>query len=674
MFGAIFGYGIISIISKAVPKNFPILGGDFGPQENSIVQAAATGSMGAAGLLVAALPAMYQLGLMSPDPKDDIGPLFTLTLVCSFFGIFFVTPLRRFFIIQVARELNLMFPTATATALTIRSMHAAKAGGVAMKKLYGLMIAFVAALVHRVASYYAIGILYDWHIFTWFYIWGGYNNWAINIENWGWMIEWTPAFIGSGFLIGMNSAISYFMGGFLAWGIIGPVLVHYGECIGHNLMPDDEKWGDWMTFSRMSNLGKEKPSPRFWLLWPGVMIMVCVSLGELFIQYKVIWVAFKSIWRNSNAGIANLAKKRGKHIAFAEKHGQGSEKAENIVEDPFDESELVPMWMWALGLVVSIVVAFIVFHFQWEMHPGLTILACVLGFMFAFLCIQIGAVTDQTPLTAAAKASQLVFGGATSGQGFSIAHAQKLNLVAGGLASGAADVATNLTADFRTGFLLRTPPVKQWHAQAIGTFCSVWLGPGLFILFGSAYPCIIRPDDFDSCPFSVPSASAWKAVTQAVTDPSIGIPRNAGIFACVMGAFSVAQTIFRHYYLVGPRAKYIKFLPNWGAIALGFVLNTPIYGIAALIGATAAWIWRKVDHKSWDIYGYGVAAGMIAGEGIGGVVGACLQLGNVAGDRYVSSSSSMHSRLRNNSNVSNRVPTSPAQVTLANRSKSIGLA
>jgi len=70
------------------------------------------------------------------------------------------------------------------------------------------------------------------------------------------------------------------------------------------------------------------------------------------------------------------------------------------------------------------------------MNPGLTLLACVLGFFFSFLCVQIGAVTDQTPLTAASKASQLVFGGATAGHNFSIQHAQKLNLVAGGIASG----------------------------------------------------------------------------------------------------------------------------------------------------------------------------------------------------------------------------------------------
>jgi uncharacterized oligopeptide transporter (OPT) family protein len=110
MFGAIFGYGIVKSFSKWGGKT-PFIGGPFGPQENSIIQAAATGAGGIAGLFVAGLPAMYLLNLLGDNPKDDIGRIFTITLVCSFFGLFFVTPLRRFFIIQVARELRLMFPT-----------------------------------------------------------------------------------------------------------------------------------------------------------------------------------------------------------------------------------------------------------------------------------------------------------------------------------------------------------------------------------------------------------------------------------------------------------------------------------------------------------------------------------------------------------------------------------
>ncbi|KAL2195549.1 OPT oligopeptide transporter protein-domain-containing protein [Corynascus similis CBS 632.67] len=635
MFGAIFGYGVLKLLDKAGGR-VPIIGGMFGPQENSIVQAAATGAGGTGGIFVAAIPAMYQLGVMDKghSPKDDIGIIFTITLVTSFIGIFYVTPLRRFFIIQVARELKLMFPTATAVALTIRSMHAGAAGSIdAIKKLKCLAVCFIGALVHRVASYYAVGILYDWHVFTWIHIWSGYTSWALNIESWGWYFEWTPAFIGSGILIGLNPAISMFIGSLTAWAIIGPALVHYGECIGKDLSEGDPKWNGYYSFSSLANLGKETPSPRYWLLWPGVMVMVCCSMAELFVQYKAIWAGAKSIWNQSCAGINSALVSRGKSSAFFEKHGAVQAKNEDIVEDPFPAKEQVKTWMWVLGLLVTLVVGMIIFHFQWETHPGLTILAILLAFLFSFLAIQIGAVTDNTPLTAASKASQLIFGGATSSSGYSIQHAQKINLVAGALASGGADMATALTSDFRTGFLIGTSPIKQWIAQSIGSFCSVWLGPGLFVLFTSAYPCIWspNPDDRTKCTFLVPSVSAWAAVAQAVTDPNVAIPLKSGIFAIVMGVVSILQVIIRHFYLVGDRAKYRAWLPNWGAIALSWVVPAPVFANAALLGAIIAALWRKYSMRTWDIYGYAVAAGFIAGEGLGGVVGAILTLAGVDG-------------------------------------------
>ena len=63
-----------------------------------------------------------------------------------------------------------------------------------------------------------------------------------------------------------------------------------------------------------------------------------------------------------------------------------------------------------------------------------------------------------------------------------------------------------------------------------------------------------------------------------------------------------------------------------------FVVPVPVFTNAALLGAIIAAIWRKYWLKNWDIYGYAVAAGMIAGEGLGGVIGAALQLGGVSGD------------------------------------------
>ena len=54
---------------------------------------------------------MYRLELLSDNPIDDFPRILTLTIICAFFGIFAAVPLRKFFIINVARELNLVFPT-----------------------------------------------------------------------------------------------------------------------------------------------------------------------------------------------------------------------------------------------------------------------------------------------------------------------------------------------------------------------------------------------------------------------------------------------------------------------------------------------------------------------------------------------------------------------------------
>ncbi|KAI2621040.1 OPT oligopeptide transporter protein-domain-containing protein [Xylaria nigripes] len=633
IFGSIFGYGIVKLLSKHC-INWPILGGTFGPQENSIIQAAATGAGGTASIFVAAVPAMYLLHALEGSPRSNFGSFVTITLVCSFFGLFFVTPLRKFFIIRVARELKLLFPTPTAVALTIRSMHAGAAGArEAISKLKALALAFTLAFCQRVASYYAIGILYDWHPFTWIHIWSHGTSWALNIESWGWYWEWTPAFIGSGILIGMNAAISLFTGAVLAWAVIGPALVHYGTCVGEQLYPDDPYWDSLYTFAALNNLGHETPSPRYWLLWPGVLIMVATSIAELLVQYKVIVHAGKAGWRAMCGGLNDLSVKiRGRPSPFFQRQAEKYEDNSNLVVDSARPEDQVPIWQWSLGLVFSIVIGIIVFHYQWGTNPGLTILACLLGFLFSFLAIQIGAVTDNTPLTAASKASQLVFGAATSGHGYAIVDAQRINLVAGALASGAADIGTSLTSDFRTGFLLGTPPNKQWYAQSIGTLISVFLAPGLFVLFASAYPCILTGEDH--CVFAVPSVAAWAAVAQAVTDPAVHIPWSSGIFSIIMAIIVVAQVIFRHFYLVGEREWVRGYLPNWGAIALSFVLPSPVFTTASLFGALVAFTWRKWKLSSFDLYGYAVAAGFIAGEGLGGVVGAILQIAKVSGDIY----------------------------------------
>ncbi|KAF2109711.1 OPT oligopeptide transporter protein-domain-containing protein [Lophiotrema nucula] len=633
LFGAIAGFAVIKFIAKAVPETFPLLGGGFGPRENNIVQTAATAAGGMSNCFVSAIPAMYQLKLLD-TPKADYWKIVGMTAVAGYFGFFFATPLRKFFIIYVARELRLIFPTASATAMTIRSMHQAITGAIiAKKKMIGLSIAFAAALVLRVVSQYAIGILWDWHIFTWFYIWGHYKNQALAVESWGWIIEWTPAFIGSGMLVGLNVSISFLAGSIIAWGIIGPALVHNNMAFGVPVSTDP-KWSGLINIGSMKEkwCTKDTPSPRYWLLWPGVLCMIAVSFTELALQWRVIWLAFKAIYRAIAGALFDLGKVAGKELKFLKR--AGAQPEDDIVEDSAAPNELVKMWMWMPGLILSVIMICVVLGVQFDMPAGMSLLAVFLAFFFSFVAIQCTGVTDITPLTAASKASQIILGGATKGEHWGVYHSQRLNLLGGAICNLGANQSTDLVCDFRVGFLLRTPPMQQWLAQGVGTIVAVFLAPAIFQLFSTAYPCIIDPELGDGCPFAVPSVSAWRATAVAVTDPTFPIPHSSGIFSIVFACFGSFMVMLRHYAWTGKREWIKKWHPNMMCIGLAFVLNQTQYGTAMTMGSAMAVIWAKKYPQNFDIYGFAVAAGLIAGEGIGGVINAIFEVAGISGTKY----------------------------------------
>jgi hypothetical protein len=206
--------------------------------------------------------------------------------------------------------------------------------------------------------------------------------------------------------------------------------------------------------------------------------MICTSFAELGVQWRIIFAAFKSVWKAIAAGGNHVATKMGRPSAFFEKHA--NQKAnEDMVQDPAPIEDQVQLWQWGPPLIIVIIATCVVLGLQYHLNVGLSILAVLLGFIFAFLAIQCTGATDTTPLTAAAKASQLILGAATHGH--TVMDAQRMNLVGGAIASGAAGQSSDLVVDFRVGFLLRTPPRLQWYAQCIGSVVAMFLSPGMFM-------------------------------------------------------------------------------------------------------------------------------------------------------------------------------------------------
>ncbi|EPQ28617.1 uncharacterized protein PFL1_03920 [Pseudozyma flocculosa PF-1] len=604
LFGAILGFAALKFLGRVLPPKFG--GGFFGPKENCTVQTSATAAGSLTGMFVAAVPAMYQLNLLSLNPMDDFGRLLSFCAVSAYYGVFFAVPLRKFYILKQ----RLVFPTPTATAFTIRSLHVPGGEETAKKQARVLMIAFAAAFTFVVVNQYASGILMDWHIFYWLYSWGWKK--ALVVDNWGWYIELTPAFFGAGMLSGMNASFSFFGGSFLMWAVIGPAIVATGQAMGKQSKVEPLRW----SYTSMSFDPSKQPlnaaSPRYWGLWVGVLMMFAYSFAELGMNGPTIYRGIRG------AVLSTYDQIRRRPVR----------EFEAEIPDPVKKEDQIPGWAWMSGLLLSIIFTCVVCCVQYHMNLGNVILAIVLAFLFAFIGVQSTGTTDTNPVGTVAKASQLIIGGCLRGQGKTGNGALLENLLAGSIASSAAGHAVDMVGDLKTGHLLRAKPKNQFWAQVIGSFFSIFLSTGLFVLFAKAYPCIIDASLADECSFPAPATAAWKAVALAVVSPKLPVSLSSGLTAIGFAILAVITVVVKHLWI--PQ-RHHKWVPNWNAIGLGFVVPQTYYPIAMCFGATFALVWSKKGPKSFGSFAVALAAGMVAGEGMGGVMNAVLTIAGAGG-------------------------------------------
>jgi uncharacterized oligopeptide transporter (OPT) family protein len=120
----------------------------------------------------------------------------------------------------------------------------------------------------------------------------------------------------------------------------------------------------------------------------------------------------------------------------------------------------------------------------------------------------------------------------------------------------------------------------------------------------------------------------------AVVDPTLPIPVSSRTFAIIFAVFGSVMVLVRQCLWIGKREWMREYHPNMMVLALAFIVPATVYGTAMLIGAVIAWVWARRSPQAFDMLGYAVAAGFMAGEGIGGVVNAIIQIIGVSGDVF----------------------------------------
>ncbi|KAI8817494.1 OPT oligopeptide transporter protein-domain-containing protein [Fimicolochytrium jonesii] len=256
---------------------------------------------------------------------------------------------------------------------------------------------------------------------------------------------------------------------------------------------------------------------RYWLLWPGIMIMVAAPFTELFWNWRTMVAGFKGLYfqllRRSSTSSRSID--------------------EDAEEDPAGPDEQPQAWMWVGGLLASIIMTVIVGSTMFGVGVGEGILAVILAFIFAFIGIQASGTTDINPTGVIAKTAQIVYGGITRAKGMTesplVESALMQNLMAGALASAAASQAVEMVGDLKTGHLLRASPKTQFiSGSGDGSWACASLR-GIVVGYGCAedFPTFVQECATDQCVDTSLLVFSWCVDVVVVISP---LPRDINVF------------------------------------------------------------------------------------------------------------------------------------------------
>ena len=578
-------------------------------------------------MFMSGVPAMYQLKLLGPTPKSDYGRMISFTVVAGFWGLGFAVPLRKLFILRQARQLSLIFPLGTASAVTIRALHMSGDGvDRARANVRAISASFGACFIWSVATSYAPGILYTWNVFWWIYKWGGES--IMSAVSWGWLSwQWSPSMLGIGMLIDLNASLSYFFGTILAWGIIGPSLVAAGAAKGVSYNPD---YPDLITYNAfVPGEYRTTPSPRYWILWPAVFMMLAVSLTTILLETQ-------HFGRLVKYGVLQLNDRFHRRPQDVGADRPDRKMSHGDIVDPVAPAHQVRWWEWTSVTVASLVFALVAMKYLFGIPPAMNLLNLALGFMWSIVVIQVFGAAGTSPITTVAKGSQFITGGIlrTEKNTRGYESVARINLAGAVLSSAAAQQAGELCQDFRTGFLLGTPARAQWHAQMIGTTVAVFLSPAIFMLFSDAFPCLLDASA-TTCQFALPAVTAWRVVTEALFMDTFPISQSSWIFSIILSLLGIASVFAKRWLNKHPTLSHWQiWVPNMSLVGLSMTIPGSAITMTVAIGSVGSFLWKKYAFESHEKYMYATAAGAIAGEGVGYVVRSILEIVKVAGPTY----------------------------------------
>ncbi|MDB4961127.1 MAG: oligopeptide transporter protein [Myxococcales bacterium] len=515
-------------------------------ENNALTTVASGAGYMTAGGNAAAFGALLMVTTVRPN---QIGMIAWFGIIAAL-GVFAAIPIKR----QLINKEALPFPTGTATAETIRTMHLAGEGkGTGAAKALAISAAIGGLLA----------LLRD----LWKVIPATFNP-PFQIMGHA-AVKWTIALktevvlLGAGMLISFRTGWSLLVGAVINYAIIAPALFE------RDLV---KQMGDKpVSYAGIID----------WTLWPGAAILVGAGLTSFALDWRSLGRAFSGI-----GGMLN------KKTRASQGTGIGAVEA--------------PEWWFPVGclLLTPPIVALMYLMFDIPLYAA--VFAVPLAVLMGFIAARVTGETDVTPTKALGPVTQMIYGAITPGN--LTGNIMSAN-VTGGIGLHAADLLTTL----KTGWLLGAKPRHQVYAQLFGVLAGAAIIVPLFDLLID--PATLGGDDWPA-PSCVVWANVSKAFVGGIDAlheskqiailigllAGIGlaivekyapkhikafVPSPFGIGLAMVVPFSNSLVMFMGAALAEVvRRKYPRFDPYIVPIASGLIAGESLIGIGITI-ATA---------------------------------------------------------------------------------------
>jgi len=311
-----------------------------------------------------------------------------------------------------------------------------------------------------------------------------------------------------------------------------------------------------------------------WLLWPGATLMVVAALTSFAVT------------------ILKLARRKRK--------------------DAGDRERLPPVIepkMFAAAFLFVLAFASAAQMLLFGIDGTTAALAVLLSFALAIAAGWVSGQTGITPVGALGKVTQLTFGLVSPGN-------VTANLMSANVTGGAAGQCADMLHDLRTGQMIGATPRFQVVAQFFGVLTGSLAGAAAYLLIiPDPQAMLITPE------WPAPAVATWKAVAEVLIGGLAALPGGALGAMAIAGAAGVALALAES--LLPERAA--RLVPSATAMGLGFVI--PAWNsISLALGAVLALILTRLAPEWARSKLMVLAAGLIVGESLAGVVGAIATL------------------------------------------------